>query len=193
MEKKLIKLKINSKEEIKEMTIDEVYMQFQDYVYKVSHSWEKQYEFDDLVQIGFLGMAKAYRTYDVKKDVLFLSYSATIINNELLMYNRKNKKHNDCVSYFDLFNFNDNGDSPVAFIETIQDDTNYEDTAVNNVRCIEIQLAINKLDSKRQDIVKSIAFNEEKQADIAERLNLSQSYVSRLYKKAVKQIIGELQ
>lgn len=85
--KKIIKLSNG----IKEMTCDEVFNQFKKFLYKTAYKWSSQYDINDLVQVAGMGLTKAYNTYDVDKGIMFITYLATIVNNEIRMYNRKNK------------------------------------------------------------------------------------------------------
>lgn len=85
MDRKPIKLK----NEIKDMSIEEVYQQFKNFIYKQCQSWLGKYEFDDLQQVAFIGLQKAYEGYEVDNGVQFLTYAAMVIGNDLRIYHRK--------------------------------------------------------------------------------------------------------
>ena len=191
MERKSIKLKIDSKEEIREMSIDEVYEQFKNFIYKSCQSWLRQYEFDDLCQIASIGLTKAYNKYDVSKDILFLTYAARIVQNEILMYNRKNKENYFCDSLNRTILGKD--DSEEELQSFIPDSINIEDDVVQKYQCIELQEVIENLTDRDKEIVTEIAFNEKTQLQLSEKLGLSQSYVSRIYSRTLKTIKGRME
>lgn len=181
MERKPIKLK----NEIRDMSIEEVYEQFKNLIYKQCQSWLGMYEFDDLQQVAFIGMQKAYKTYDVKKDVLFLTYASTAISNELKIYHRKNKKHLDTFSLNKTFSFKDD---EMEYIDTIADNVNYEEIAFNNIECENLIKALEKLDPEERKLIEDLGLKSKTQREVSERLNLSQSRISRKYKITIEKI-----
>lgn len=183
MESKLIKLK----NETKEMSVEEVFVQFKNFLYKSCVTWFKTYDKEDLFQVAYIGLHKAYVSYDISKDILFLTYASRIVANELLMFHRKNKKHLDLTSLNAAVNINENGNE-LELAEVIPDDINCEEDAIRNVQLMELKKVIETLDPRDKDILISRAFRGESQNSIAERLSVSQSYVSRLYEKALVKV-----
>lgn len=181
MDRKPIRLK----NEIRNMSIEEVYQQFKNFIYKQCQSWCGKYEFDDLQQVAFIGLQKAYEGYEVDKEVQFLTYVALIISNELKLYHRKNKKHEDVFSLNKTFSLKDD---EMEYIDTISDDTDYEEIAFKNIQCENLKNAIEKLNPIDREIVEELGLNFKNQKEIAEKLNLSQSRVSRRYKDALEKI-----
>lgn len=177
METKPIKLK----DGIKDMTIEEVYKQFEKFIYKTCQSWRNTYSIDDLAQVAFIGLNKAYESYDIKKDVLFLTYAAIIINNELKIYNRKERKHLNNVSMNNTFN----DDDSLELGDIIHDDTDYEEIAIKNIECEKLKAAILKLNDKERKIIEEVSFNNKSQKEIAIELNVTQAIISRMYRKAL--------
>ena len=175
MDRKPIKLK----NKIRNMSIEEVYQQFKNFIYKQCQSWLGKYEFDDLQQVAFIGLQKAYEGYEVDKDVQFLTYAAMAIGNELRIYHIKNKKHEDVFSLNKTFLFKDD---EMEYIDTISDDINYEEIAFKNIQCENLRNALRKLKPIDREIVEEIGLNFKGQKEIAEKFNLSQSYISRKYK-----------
>ncbi|MGN2368927.1 sigma-70 family RNA polymerase sigma factor [Clostridium cagae] len=182
MERKPIKLK----NETRDMTIEEVYIQFKNFIYKICQSWLGKYEFDDLTQAAFIGLNKAYESYDISKDILFLTYASMVINNELKIYHRKNKKHGNNISLSTTYSSKDN--DSLELEDMLADQTNYENIAITNIECEDLRLAIQKLNSEDKRIVELIAFNYKNQKEVSEELNLSQSAISRKYKKAIEKL-----
>ncbi|WMJ79561.1 sigma-70 family RNA polymerase sigma factor [Clostridium sp. MB40-C1] len=181
MKRKPIKLK----NQIKNMTIEEVYKQFEKFIYKVCQTWRRKYEIDDLVQVAFLGLNKAYENYDIEKNVLFLTYASMLINNELRLYHRKNKKHENNISMSTTFQLKDNN---LELEDTLQDDINYEDVAITNIEYGRLKLAMKKLTQNEQRIIEALHFQYRSQKEIANELNLTQPYVSRVYRKVLQKL-----
>lgn len=181
MKKKQIKLK----NEVKLMSLEEVYIQFKNFIFKQCQSWRSKYEIEDLQQTAFIGLQKAYESYDISKDILFLTYAAMIIGNELRMYHRKNKKHEDVFSLNKTFPFKDD---EIEYIDTISDDIDYEEKAFMNIECDNLRKALDKLDPQERKIVEYLGLNFKSQKEISEKLNLSQSYISRKYKKILEKL-----
>lgn len=180
-EKKQIKLK----NEVKSMSLEEVYIQFKNFIFKQCQSWRSKYEMEDLQQIAFIGLQKAYESYDISKDILFLTYAAMIIGNELRMYHRKNKKHEDVFSLNKTFSFKDD---EIEYIDTISDDIDYEERAFINIECENLRNALENLDPIDKEIVEELGLNFKKQHEIADKFNLSQSNVARKYKNALVEL-----
>jgi RNA polymerase sigma factor (sigma-70 family) len=183
MDKKLIKLK----NETKEMSLDEVYIQFKNFLYKSCSTWLGLYEREDLFQVAYIGLHKAYKSYDISKDILFLTYASRLVMNELLMFHRKNKKHLDVSSLNAPVNTNEEGNT-LELEEVIPDTMDCEEDAIKNIQLLELKEVIETLDPKDKDILTSRAFKNESQLSIANRLHISQSYVSRLYLKILAKV-----
>lgn len=76
-------------------------------------------------------------------------------------------------------------DDEMEYIDTISDDTDYEEIAFKNIQCENLRNALEKLDPIDKEIVEELGLNFKNQREIADRFNLSQSYVSRKYKNAL--------
>lgn len=176
MKKKSMKLK----DETKEMTIEEVYKQFERFIYKKCMRWTKIYELDDLAQTAFIGLNKAFENYEIEKGILFITYAGTIIDNELRMYHRRNKKHGNDISINITFRVKDNDQ---ALEDMLQDSINYEDVTIKNIECEKLKLAIKKLNPGEKKIIEDLHFNYRAQGEVGKELNLSQAYISRINKR----------
>lgn len=180
MDRKLIKLKDGTKN----MTLEEVYEQFKRLIYKVCQTWKGKYEIEDLSQVAFIGLNKAYKNYSIERDILFITYASMIINNELRMYHRKEKKHEGNISMNAALN-----DSDGLELETIiSDDKNYENIAISNIECGKLKLAIMQLSERERKVIEDIDFKYKKQIEIARELNLNQPSISRIYKSALSKL-----
>ena len=134
-------------------------------------------------EIGILHIAlcKAALSFDVEKKVTFATYASTVINNEILMYFRYiNKKINrNVISIYTELNGHEDYDSPIQIIDTLSSG-NLED----NVIQFDLKNELTEMEYNAC-MLASEGYN---QKIIGEKLNLSQSYVSRVLKKAEKKL-----
>lgn len=182
--KKLIRL---SNGITKKMTCTEVFDQFKNFLYKIAHKWSFQYDINDLVQVAGIGLVKAYNTYDASKGILFMTYLATIVSNEIRMYNRKNKKHTGIRSLDCAINEDKDGNS-LTIMDLISDDTDYEEMAIQNVNKLELSILLKCLRPREEMIIRYRFIDGLTHKKIGQRLNLSQSYVSRLTESSLKKL-----
>lgn len=150
----------------------------------------------ELVSIGSLGLIKAVDTFDVSKNYKFSTYASRCINNEILMFFRKNSKHQH-VDSFDNFFYDSDGDMAISLIDTISNNFDIENNYVNNETYLFIKNLVSNL-SEREKIIISLQFgfyNNQiyTQKQIANLLNVSQSHVSRLTKKILQNISNLLE
>ncbi len=151
--------------------------------YTVRQYQNTEYEYDDLVQVGAVGLMKAAKTFDISKGFKFISYAGICIRNELNMHLRQNKKHVPCASLDEAFNMNDGSDN-LSLGDMIADtfDTYDEVSSICNTRVL-LSL-IEELPEREQQIVKHRygVFNSNiwTQKELSTELGISQSYLSRL-------------
>ena len=147
-------------------------------------------DLDDLISVGTIGLIKAVSTFDTSKSVRLSTYAARCIDNELLMLLRQRKKKSREVSLYDPIGTDKEGNeiSLLDIIETIPFDvvehyTNNEDIVLLS------RFLNNSLTDKEYEVIKLRygLFGEEEltQREIAKRLNISRSYVSRIEKNAI--------
>ena len=150
------------------------------------------YDIEDLVSIGSIGLIKGINTYKVSKNIKLATYVSRCIANEILMYVRKNKKRKSEVSLEESLNFDAEGNEL-----HLEDVLGTEDDLVPNKfehdLNQELMLKeIDKLDERDKEImVLRYGLNNKKeytQKEVAELLGISQSYISRIEKKVIKQI-----
>ena len=150
------------------------------------------YELDDLVSIGSIGLIKGINTYKPDKNIKLATYASRCIANEILMFLRKNKKRKTEISFEDALNYDNEGNE--LHLEDIlgtEDDLvskEYED----KVDKLALQKEINKLKPRdKQIMVMRYGLNNTKeytQKEVAELLGISQSYISRIEKKVIKNL-----
>lgn len=142
------------------------------------------YEFDDLIQLGNIGLMKAAITFDSSK-AKFATYASTCIRNEIYMYLRKENKKIGTVYLQDEFYAKASDPTSVlTYEETIEDINARFVDRVSDCQILEevFGLILNGLNSKEK-IIMLYYISKLPQSKISERLKLSQSYISRLQQK----------
>lgn len=150
------------------------------------------YDKKELVSIGLIGLIKSVDTFDISKNYEFSSYATTCIDNEILMFIRKWKRHIFDQSLYTPISVKSDGEE--KNIEDVLEDTTadfvseYEDTILyNEIR----KIVYNLPDRDRKIILLYFGFINNKrytQYEISKKLNISEFYVSKLTKKIVKKI-----
>jgi len=150
---------------------------------------------EDLISIGTIGLIKAVNTFDVERKIKLATYASRCIENEILMYLRKNNKTK----------------SEMSFDEPLNIDWDGNELLLSDVLGTEIDIITKNLDAHvDKDLLKSalselkdrekqimelrfglIGEDGKTQKDVADMLGISQSYISRLEKKIIKRLKKE--
>ena len=147
-------------------------------------------EMDDLISIGTIGLIKAIHTFDAQKASRLSTYAARCIDNELLMLLRSKKKSNREVSLYDPIGTDKEGNeiSLLDIIETEPVDVVKNYSLKQDIARL-YQLLPKVLTTREREIIKLRygLYDEQEltQREIAKRLNISRSYVSRIEKNAI--------
>ena len=150
---------------------------------------------EDLISIGTIGLIKAINTFNSGKNIKLATYASRCIENEILMYLRRNSKLRMEVSIDEPLNVDwDGNELLLSDILGTDEDIIYRDLE-NEVERKLLRKALGKL-SRRERMIIELRFGlnhpsgqEMTQKEVADLLGISQSYISRLEKK----IIGRLQ
>ena len=151
---------------------------------------------EDLVSIGCLGLIKAITTFDIDKNFNLATYASRCIENEILMHLRKTSKQRLEVSIDEPLNVDyDGNELLLADILSIQEDNVIDEICDDEQRKV-MYKAIEQLKPREKEIIKlryGLDNGEEMtQKDVADKLNISQSYISRLEKKIIKKLKSKL-
>ncbi len=155
------------------------------------------YEKKELVSIGLVGLLKAVDNYDVTKpNTNFYSYATICIKNEILMFIRREKKRNNDISIENVMYTNDEGDE-IKIADTLKDDDgNLLDSYINLETNNLIREIVSKLNEREREIITFYFGFDNKprlnQQEIASRLGVTQSHISRLISKTLQKIKTEL-
>ena len=153
------------------------------------------YDPDDLISIGTIGLVKAIDSYKLNKKVKLTTYAARCIENEILMHLRSNKKHLNNVSLNDSVGFDKDGNE-INLIDVIKIENNDINEELNTKDNIELLYKyINELTKSEKEIIirRYGLFNNKEmtQKEIAKKMKISRSYVSRIEKRAISKILKE--
>ncbi len=160
----------------------------------VAHIIKKYYsssqEQEDLISIGTIGLIKAVDTFDYTKGCRFATYGARCVENEILMHFRSLKKKSGEI-YFDEPIETDKNGNQLTLIDIISDGTDVADKIELAVASEKLYTLVNQKLSPREAEIITLRYglyNKRPltQREIAKRLNISRSYVSRIEKKAVE-------
>lgn len=153
------------------------------------------YDQDDLISIGTIGLVKAIDSYKLNKKVKLTTYAARCIDNEILMHLRSNKKHLNNVSLNDSVGFDKDGNE-INLIDVIKIENKDINEELNTKDNIELLYKyINELSKREKEIIirRYGLFNNKEmtQKEIAKKMKISRSYVSRIEKRAISKILKE--
>lgn len=149
-------------------------------------------DLEDLVSIGTIGLIKGIKTYTMGKNIKLATYASRCIDNEILMYLRKNKKVRTEVSFDESLSFDSDGNE-LHLEDVLGTDADIVTKGLEeDIEKKIVMDEINKLDVRDREIMVlryGLVTGEEKtQKEVAEMLGISQSYISRIEKKVIKRI-----
>lgn len=144
---------------------------------------------DDLVSIGTIGLIKAIDTFDVSKGIRLSSYAARCIENEVLMFFRNAKKSSQDVSLNEPIDTDKDGNALVLMDIMSQGDSIVEDLDIK-IKSEKLYKYIEEILPFRDQIIIKLRYGLNgtiplTQREVAEKLGISRSYVSRIEKKAI--------
>ena len=149
-------------------------------------------DLEDLVSIGTIGLIKGIKTFSKDKNIKLATYASRCIDNEILMYLRKNKKVRTEVSFDESLSFDPDGNElrleDILGTEPDIVTKNIEQETEKNL----VMEEINKLNDRDKEIIilryGLLGKKEMTQKDVADLLGISQSYISRIEKKVIKRL-----
>lgn len=150
-------------------------------------------EIDDLISIGTIGLIKAIDTFDSDKGIRLATYASRCIDNELLMMLRSGKKQSKEVYLYEPIGADKEGNeiNLLDIIESVDEDI--VDTLETRENIVKLKKFVQKLLTDREKEIIILRYGleggeEVTQREIAVRLGISRSYVSRIEKKALKKL-----
>lgn len=151
---------------------------------------------EDLISIGTIGLIKAINTFNTDKNIKLATYASKCIENEILMYLRRNGKTKTEVSIDEPLNVDwDGNELLLSDLLGTENDTVYKNID-DEVDIHILHQAIDKLNSRERTIMDlrfGLSGGEEKtQKEVADMLGISQSYISRLEKRIISRLKKEM-
>lgn len=152
---------------------------------------------EDLISIGTLGLIKAVNTFCSDKNIKLATYASRCIENEILMYIRKNSAHAGDISIDEPLNSDAEGNQLLLSDILGSDEDSISAEIQRDEEKRMVHLAISLLSAREQEIVKLrfglFGAKEMTQKEVADHLGISQSYISRLEKKIINDLRLELE
>lgn len=151
---------------------------------------------EDLISVGTIGLIKAVNTFAPEKKIKLATYSSRCIENEILMYLRRNNKIKTEISFYEPLNIDWDGNE-LLLSDILGTDSNvvynYIEEEVDKQL---LRIAMDKLNSREKEIIElRFGLNgvtERTQKEVADMLGISQSYISRLEKRIIKRLKKEI-
>ena len=162
----------------------------------VAHIVKKYYstfaEQDDLISIGTIGLIKAVETFKSDKGIRLATYAARCIENEILMFLRNQKKTSQDVFISDPIDTDKEGNA-LTLIDVIADKSDIVEEIDTKIKLVKLKQILTKVLDKRELQIIEMRYgingkDELTQRDIAKKLGISRSYVSRIEKSALEKL-----
>ena len=162
----------------------------------VAHIIKKYYQNDsaqdDLVSIGTIGLIKAINTFNPQKNIKLSSYASRCIENEILMHFRNSRKSSQDVSLNDTIDTDKDG-NPLTLMDIIASDMDVAEDVDTKIHLDVLNDYIDEVLTPREKeiIIKRYGIGgmkTETQRELAKKLDISRSYISRIEKKALDKL-----
>ncbi|MBR6531466.1 MAG: RNA polymerase sporulation sigma factor SigK [Clostridia bacterium] len=162
----------------------------------VAHIIKKYYansaQQDDLISIGTIGLIKAINTFDVDKGTRLATYAARCVENEILMYFRAQKKTAQDISVNEPIDTDSEG-NPLTLMDIIATEDEIIDDIYKMTMIRRLRAEIKKINNPRERTIIILRYGLDgnkpmTQFEVATRLGISRSYVSRIEKKVLERL-----
>ncbi|WFD09143.1 RNA polymerase sporulation sigma factor SigE [Tepidibacter hydrothermalis] len=153
-------------------------------------------DIEDLISIGTIGLIKAVNTFKLDKNIKLATYASRCIENEILMYLRKNSKKKIEISFDEPLNIDLDGNELLLSDVMGTDNDEIYKLIEEEIDRELLQIALDKLSIREKQIMElrfGLQSGDEKtQKEVASMLGISQSYISRLEKKIIFRLTKEM-
>lgn len=162
----------------------------------VAHIIKKYYsgsvQQDDLISIGTIGLIKAINTFDPDKGTRLATYAARCIENEILMQFRAQKKTAQDISVNEPIDTDSEG-NPLTLMDIISTEDEIVEDIYKMTMLKKLSAEVEKISDPREKTIIMMRYGLDgmppmTQLEVSKRLNISRSYVSRIEKKALKEL-----
>lgn len=147
-------------------------------------------ETDDLMSVGSIGLIKAINTYQEGKGTQLATYTARCIENEILMLLRAGKKHKNTLSLSDPVGFDKDGNE-LTIMEVVAEEESVFSQVEQSIRKEKFVKLLKNILNMREYTIITLRYGLEDgvplpQREVAKKLGISRSYISRIEKKAIQ-------
>lgn len=147
---------------------------------------------DDLISIGTIGLIKAVNTFDGSKGTKFATYASKCIDNEILMYFRSQKKSAQDISINEPIDSDSEG-NPLTLMDIVSIEDTIADDINDKIEITKLYEYIEALNSEREKEIIIMRYGlygtvPMTQKQIAKKLDISRSYVSRIEKRVLEKL-----
>ena len=167
----------------------------------VAHVMKKYYaqtaDQEDLISIGTIGLIKGITTFDASKGARLATYAARCVENEILMYFRSTRKSAQDVSLSDYIETGTDG-APLELMDVICEDCDLLEQVSDREAVFRLRQAMGRCLTEQERRVVILRYGlggraPLRQRQVAERLGISRSYISRTEKRALQKLRKELE
>ena len=170
----------------------------------VAHITKKYYaqtaDQEDLISIGTIGLIKGITTFDSSKGARLATYAARCVENEILMHFRSQKKSSQDVSLSDYIETGTDG-AALSLMDVVSDDSDLLETISTRQRLVQVRQAVESCLTEQEKQVIEMRYGlssaaPKRQWEVAQDLNISRSYVSRIEKRALgklRAVLGDFE
>lgn len=167
----------------------------------VAHVIKKYYsnysDQDDLISIGTIGLIKGINSFDPGKGTKLATYAARCIENEILMYFRAKKNKEQYVLLGDPIDVDPEG-NPLTVMDVVCDETNLAENVETKVKTEEALRLVSLIGDQREKQIIILRYGLDNkppltQREVAQRLGISRSYVSRIEKKVLLELRSKIE
>ena len=167
----------------------------------VAHIMKKYYtqtsDQEDLISVGTIGLIKGISTFDQTKGSRLATYAARCVENEILMYFRSQRKSSQDISLSDYIETGTDG-AALSLMDVVCDDADLLETVSTRQRLEALRIAVARLPEPREREVIQLRYGlggigPYRQREVAQKLGISRSYVSRIEKRALENLRNALE
>lgn len=167
----------------------------------VAHIMKKYYaqtaDQEDLISIGTIGLIKGITTFDASKGARLATYAARCVENEILMHFRAQKKSAQDVSLSDHIETGSDG-APLELMDVVSQEEDMLERLAGREQTVQLRKAVARVltDQERQVITMRYGLDGDepcRQRQVAQRIGISRSYVSRIEKRALQKLRAALE
>ena len=162
----------------------------------VAHIMKKYYtqtaDQEDLISIGTIGLIKGITTFDVSKGARLATYAARCVENEILMHFRAQKKTGQDVSLSDFIETGTDG-AALSLMDVVSEEEDLLESVSNRERIAQVRQAVGEaLDDRERQLIE-LRYGlgggaPMRQREVAKKLGISRSYVSRIETRALAKL-----